>query len=633
MKANDLLVENTNLHLTHLEDLALFQGKTGALRALDFLKNLTELAKSSSPKKFNVTIKWDGSPAIFCGTDPSDGKFFVGTKAVFNKDAKLNKSIKDIDTNHADTTKQGEVQDKSGLREKLKVAFTELSKLGIKNVLQGDLLFTKNDLKTINYKGESYIAFKPNTITYAVPTSSNIAKDIQQAEIGIVFHTSYSGTSLEEMSASFDVDVSDLNKVSSVWFDDAYIKDFTGVVNLTTGEYQAVQNAIQDAEKYLSQSGDVFSWIESTGIPAKKLKELIHANHNKMVRAGSIEQDPANFFNGFANDYEQRIEKEIENLKTGREGPAGQRKLVALEQWKSNYFANKNKIQAWYSLWLKLTAIKNTLYQKLKNIKAIDAFDQNGEEYVVRDQEGFVAVDHVGNAVKIIDRLDFSRKNFAKEGLNLNLLNQLTESRAFRTRQDIGQHTASQVGELVYTYILSLLVMYYEYKYKKMSQQYSSRTLSYNNFDFFRTNGTDLYLLTHSLFGTGSIVQFADEVASKKYIERLSKNSFTLKQILVELKNDSLKDVPRFLIRLEKELSISNSKLKKSRRLISDYRKLKQKEKYNVIIHLQQSLRNRAPRSELYSILQDMIKERQLADKYRSQQNLPKRVATGAKTS
>ena len=80
MKANDIITENTNLHLTHLEDLALFQGKSGAIKAINFLKNLSQLAKSSSAKKFNVTIKWDGSPALFCGIDPSDNKFFVGNK-------------------------------------------------------------------------------------------------------------------------------------------------------------------------------------------------------------------------------------------------------------------------------------------------------------------------------------------------------------------------------------------------------------------------------------------------------------------------------------------------------------------------------------------------------------------------
>ena len=181
MKANELLKEDPNLHLTHLEDLALFQGKEGASKAIEYLNNLAELASSGSSKKFNgLTIKWDGSPAIFCGKDPADGKFFVGTKGVFNKDAKLNKTPEDVDANHADTVQKGETKDKSGLREKLKVALAELSKLGIEGVLQGDLLFTSGDLKTISYKGESYVAFKPNTITsvsythLTLPTISDV---------------------------------------------------------------------------------------------------------------------------------------------------------------------------------------------------------------------------------------------------------------------------------------------------------------------------------------------------------------------------------------------------------------------------------------------------------------------------
>jgi len=630
MKANDLLTENTNLHLTHLEDLALFQGKTGAIKAINFLKNLAELAKSSSAKKFNVTIKWDGSPAIFCGTDPSDGKFFVGTKAVFNKGAKLNKSLEDIDSNHPDVVQKGETKDKSGLRQKLRTAFVELSKLGIDNVLQGDLLFTKNDLKSISYKGDPYIAFKPNTLTYAVPSESNIAKELQQAELGIVFHTSYSGNSLEEMSASFKVDLSKLNKVSSVWYDDAYIKDFTGIVNLTTGEYQAVQTAIKDAESYIGQSGNIFDWLEATEF-GKDFKQKVHANHNNMVRSGAITQDPSAFFNNFAKDYESRIEKEISNLKTGREGPAGQRKLAGLEQWNKTYFANKSNIEAWYSAWLKLTSIKNTLYQKLKNIKAIDAFELKGDEYVVSDQEGFVAVDHVGDAVKIIDRLDFSKKNFAKESIEYSIINNLTESRAFRSRQDLGKFTAPKIGELVYAYIIALSIMHNEYKYKKMAQDYSSRTLSYNNFDFFRTNGTDLYLLIHSILGKGSIIQFDKDSSSDKYVERLQSNTLSIKNILNLIGKSNLSNLSTELMRIERELKVNNSTLKKSRRMVGDYSKLKQKERYTLLINIEQYIRKVLPKSELYGILQSMNKERQLANRITTQKSLPKNVAVGAK--
>ncbi len=629
MKANDLnITEDVNTHLTHLEDLALFQGKQGAENAIAFLRNLSDLAKTSSPKKYNVTIKWDGSPAIFAGVDPKDGKFFVGTKSVFNKNAKLNKSEDDIDANHQDQKEDG---DKADLRLKLKKAFNGLKQLGIKNVLQGDLLFTKNSLKTIQHNGEPYIAFKPNTITYAVPTNSELAQKIQQAEVGVVFHTSYSGDSLENMNASFDVDLSSLNKVDSVWYDDAYIKDFTGIVNLTTGEYQAIKNAIDDAEDYLKQAGDIFSWFDTMGISGKKLREFIHANHNKMVRAGAIEQDPARFFDGFAKDYEQRIEDEIAKLKTGREGPAGQRKLVNLENFKKSYFASRKNIEAWYSLWLKLTAIKNKLYQKLRNIKAIDAFDQKGDSYEVRDQEGFVAVDHIGKAVKVIDRLDFSRKNFAKE--NIQLVNDLTESRAFRSRQDIGKHTADQIGELVYVYCLALATLKNEFKYKRIARQYASRTMSYNNFDYFRTNGTDLYLLVHSLIGSGSIVQFDKRDSSQAFVDRLSKNKFTILDFLnyIEITEVDHSLCNRLLMKLERQFKINSFQAKKIRRELSVYDLLKMKDKANIVNLVMHEIKQFAPRSELYTPLQNMFRERKLSnDDTVKQRKLKKNVGVGA---
>ena len=625
MKANDLLQENPNLHLTHLEDLALFQGKAGAIRAVAFLRNLANLAKTSSTKKFNVTLKWDGSPAVVCGTDPADGKFFVATKSAFNKDAKLNKSLDDIAGNHPDA---GETS-KQGLRDKLSQAFTSLQKLGIKNVLQGDLLWTKGDLKSIQYQGEPYVAFKPNTLTYAVPQNMQLAKEIQQANLGIVFHTSYSGKSLDSMTASFDIDLTSLNKTPEVWYDDAYIKDFTGVVNLTQGEFANVSQAINDAEKYINASGNIFEFLEANEL-GKDFKQNVHANHNNMIRAGAITQDPLAFFYNFAKDYEARVEKAIANLKTGREGPAGQRRLLALEQWRNYYMANKKNIQNWYSAWLKLTAIKNTLYQKLKNIKQIDAFELQGDEYVASDQEGFVAVDHVGNAVKVVDRLDFSKKNFAKESLTL--VNDLSESRAYRSRQDLGKGSASENGELVYAYCLALLVLTGEYKYQKIARNYIIRSMSYGNYDFFRSNGTDLYLLLHSIVGSGSIIQYDDET-SKKYIDRLQRHYSDINQLLKYISNDkfSKNQTSSLLLRLETQLAVKSRDLKKIRRIASDWDRLKEKERYNITIDIMQYIRDHSPRSELYGILQSMVKERNLKDRHNvKQKSLPKSVAVGA---
>ena len=185
--------QDKNLHLEHLEDNVLNRGVTGARESINFLQSLRDMLAGSSTSKINVTTKWDGAPAVFAGINPKNGKFFVGTKSVFNRAPKLNYTDRDIDRNHPS----------GGLNEKLKVALAFLPKLGIKGVLQGDMMFTKGDIKKEQIDGEKYITFQPNTIVYAVPESTPLAKTMQAAQLGIVFHTSYSGRSLDTMKPSW----------------------------------------------------------------------------------------------------------------------------------------------------------------------------------------------------------------------------------------------------------------------------------------------------------------------------------------------------------------------------------------------------------------------------------------------
>ena len=127
-------------------------------------------------------------PAIFAGIDPADGKFFVAKKSVFNIDPKLYKSIAEIDADNLS----------AALNSKFKVAFEEFSKLGIKDVLQGDLMFT-DDVSTETIDGKSFYTFQPNTIVYAVDVNSDFGKKIKNAKIGVVWHTTYRGKSLPDM--------------------------------------------------------------------------------------------------------------------------------------------------------------------------------------------------------------------------------------------------------------------------------------------------------------------------------------------------------------------------------------------------------------------------------------------------
>ena len=106
------------------------------------------MLSGSARSSVNMTVKWDGAPAIFAGIDPSDGKFFVAKKSVFNVNPKLYKTDAEID------------DDLSGdLNAKFKVALKEFSKLGIKGVIQGDLMYT-DDLSKETIEGVSYYTFQ-----------------------------------------------------------------------------------------------------------------------------------------------------------------------------------------------------------------------------------------------------------------------------------------------------------------------------------------------------------------------------------------------------------------------------------------------------------------------------------------
>ena len=214
----EFLTEAKNTHLEHLEDEIINNGTKGAKTSIEFLKSIKKMLQGGKGGS-SVSVKWDGAPAVFCGINPENGKFFVGTKSIFNATPKINYTNADIKRNHG-----------GALADKLMIALKYLPKLGIKGILQGDLLFTSSDKKTAVVDGQKSIVFTPNTITYAVPVvksgffGSSLYDNIKKAQIGIIFHTSYSGKTMKGLSASFGASVSRLKKNKSIFFDDAMYK-------------------------------------------------------------------------------------------------------------------------------------------------------------------------------------------------------------------------------------------------------------------------------------------------------------------------------------------------------------------------------------------------------------------------
>ena len=396
-----LEAENKNTHLEHLEDNIFNKGFQGAKEAVDYLYSLHEMLEGNSKSPISMTTKWDGAPAIIAGKDPETGKFFVGTKGVFAKKPKINFTDKDIEENHP----------AEGLQDKLKTALKYLRNLNWNTVAQGDMLYSKSDLKTETIDGEEVLVFKPNTIVYAVPTNSDLAKQIASSEMGIVWHTEYTGgPTLADTQAKFGFNSSELGTSSSVWHRDAIIKDFSGTVTFTQEESQDIMNAITEANSYLENTdAETFAWLEKgNDLIGKDFLQQLKAHVNNNIRAGAFDE-PTKFAQGFVQKYIDFMQKKIDGYKTQAKQDEMTDKLVQGVRFIKEHVP---QIVAVYDLYLKLIEAKVKIVKKLETIRQLPTFKETENGYEVTGEEGFVAVDRMGNALKLVDRLEFSRLNF-----------------------------------------------------------------------------------------------------------------------------------------------------------------------------------------------------------------------------
>ena len=405
MKFTDILTEDKggkNLHLEHLEDEIINYGVNGGRAAINFLQSLRDMLAGSARSSVNMTVKWDGAPAIFAGIDPEDGKFFVAKKSVFNVNPKLYKTNAEIDA------------DVSGaLVSKFKIALAEFSKLGIKGVLQGDLMFT-DDVSTDTIEGTKYYTFQPNTIVYAVPVDSKLGSIIKKAKIGIVWHTTYSGKTLQDMKASFGVNISGLSKPSSVWQDDASYRDVSG--KATFNEKETTQ-----ITAILSQTGKTFQRINApmlnkflklqNSLTGGLIGASLKTYTNSKVRVGEKVSNPKKHAQGYIKWVEMSLQKQIDKVKSVK----GKEKYINIQkEYMREFSKHTNNLTMVLTFQNLLIDAKMQIVKKLNSVKGLtDTFIRTSNGYKVTNPEGYVAIDRVsGGAVKLVDRMEFSFNNF-----------------------------------------------------------------------------------------------------------------------------------------------------------------------------------------------------------------------------
>lgn len=398
MSFKQLLSEEKNTHMEHIEDLIFNEGVDGTRKAINFLRDIRDMLAGNSGRKLSMTVKWDGAPAIFAGVDPRDGKFFVAKKGIFNKEPKVYKTSAEV---RADTS--------GDLADKLVIALKLLPALGIKGVIQGDFMFGPGDVKTEEIDDKSYLTFHPNTIMYAVENGTPLATQVKKASIGIVWHTVYTGDSFENMRASFGKDITkNLKQSSKVWMDDATYKDYSGTATLTARETAQLT-------KQLSRIGKLFNKVKSPVLNSigqdNTLLIRMKAFNNSQIKARGIN------FNNVNKDLEKYFEdfmqKEVDKVKT----PAAKQKKQKLYGDMVKFLKkNRAQIRIIYQLMGMLTDAKLMVIDKLNRTSRINTFLRTAYGFKVTNQEGFVAIDRLkGGAVKIVDRMEFSKANFSPD--------------------------------------------------------------------------------------------------------------------------------------------------------------------------------------------------------------------------
>ena len=398
----ELLNEDKNTHLEHLEDDIINNGHDGGKNAIAFLEALNEMLSGHSKKSVDVSVKWDGAPAIVAGPSPENGKFFVGTKSVFNKTPKVNYNINDIKNNHT-----GDLQ--TILRECLQY----LSGLGMKEILQGDLMFTNSTKKKTAYKDpsgkqEAMISFQPNTIVYMVPENTPFGKKISRSKLGIIFHTTYKGRSFDKLNAKFGANVSKLRRTPNVWYDDASYKDVSGNALMTIGESQQLQKTINMASGSLKKSKELLNKVKtekntlSVGV---QLKTYL----NSFIRAASDLPSTKETASKFREFYKERTQKEIDRVKTEK----SKEKYQVIQDTGLKFIDNHNEsVYFACATYKTLQTAKGVIISKLNKAKSIGTFKRTANGLQTTNPEGYVAVDKKGKAVKLVDRLEFSIQNF-----------------------------------------------------------------------------------------------------------------------------------------------------------------------------------------------------------------------------
>ena len=400
MLVEEILNEFKRTHLQHIEDIILTDGHAGGTSVIEYFQGILQTLQGSAEQPINVSVKWDGAPAVVCGTNPENGKWFVGTKGVFGKTPKLNYTKDDISRNHGT----------DDLGQKLLKCLVHLKKLNIQGIVQGDYMFDRDTLQRQSTAGENQVTFKPNTITYAVPEDSDLGKQMAAAQLGIIFHTTYTGDRIDNLQAKYGADVAAFARTPDVWFDNATYKNVSGTANFTAEEQAQFTAGMEKLKALLTKVPTNLSAMLGVN---KDFLPFFMLFINDQIKKGVLPTDTNEYLKGFAEFYQGRMQQQAAGLKAQKALQLRQQKMKDMPLFLKQM---QKPLAAMMAFYKEVITLKKLTLDKMNKATAIGTFAQTDSGLEVTDPEGFVAVGKTGDAVKLVDRLGFSRKNLTSIG-------------------------------------------------------------------------------------------------------------------------------------------------------------------------------------------------------------------------
>lgn len=180
--------------------------------------------------------------------------------------------------------------------------------------------------------------------------------------------------------------------------------------------------------------------------------------------------------------------------------------------------------------------------------------------------------------------------------MDLQLINELCESRMFRNKADLNKYTKRQKQDLYYAVLLSTIALALDTKTTQFARQYASAAAAFSNFDFFRVSANDLYVLTYISQNEAGGLSKKDKMKVLRLYKGLGRG------------NVDRSFLQQFLLRLERSLFITDTRLRNARRVIVNWGQTSAVQRKQTITQLHRFIHVRAKLAEVLPYLKVLLK-------------------------